>query len=318
MKSSNRLPLLFVFLWSSAYIAFEYCSAHVEPATFVVIRTTLTANILFLIVVVTKSAWPKRLQEVIHSIFVGILIHGVYAGGLFAAVYRGIDVGLCALILSLQPLLTVLLSVTFLQEELTARKILGILAGLTGVSIVILEGSALKSSSITQLDFGNENSVISVALCFIGLLAISVATIVQKRYCTDTKLMPGSCIQFTAAAIFMLPFAMVFETMEIQWSLEFVIGLSWLVLFVSICAVSLLMLLIKTDDAGSVANLFYLVTPLVALEAWLLFDDKLTIMSLVGMLICISGVVAVNCAPVKKRSVLKATAGRETTVATAN
>ncbi len=300
MKTSNYLPLLFVFLWSSAYIAFEYCSAYVEPATFVVIRTTLTANILLLIIACTKSGWFTKIQDVIYSAIVGILIHGFYAGGLFMSIYNGIDVGLCALILSLQPLLTVLLSSTFLGEQVTARKMFGIVAGLAGVFIVILEGSTLNSAPQSLNAPQSGNNVFSVAMSFLALFAISVATIVQKRYCTGTSLLSGACIQYTAAAIFMLPLALLFETMQIEWAVELVLGLSWLVVFISIGAVTLLMLLIKHGEAGAVANLFYLVTPLVALEAWLLFGDELTFVSLVGMAICVSGVVAVNGAPTIK------------------
>lgn len=297
MSSSNRLPLLFVFLWSSGFIAFEFCSAHLEPATFVVIRTGLTANLIFLIIVCTKSGWPERVKDVVGSVIVGILIHGIYAGGLFTSIYRGIDVSLAALIMSLQPALTVLLSSIFLGEKLTSRKIFGVLAGLTGVSIVILENSTMDIASIGQRGYGNDSSFLPVVLCIIALIGISVATIVQKCHCTEIKLMPGAFIQYASAAIFMLPFAIVFETMQINWSFGLALSLSWLVLFVSIGAVSLLMLLIKHGEAGSVANLFYLVTPMVSVGGWLFFGDKLTVVSVFGMLICISGVIFVNCAP---------------------
>lgn len=300
MKSSNQLPLLFVFLWSSAYIAFEFCAAYIEPATFVVIRTTLTANILLLIIVCTKTEWPGSMRDVVYSVIVGVLMHGLYAGGLYVSIYRGIDVALAALILSLQPLLTVLLSSIFLKEKLTTQKIFGVLAGLTGVSLLIVEDRAVNTAALANSNFGSEVSVLSVVMCFVALFSISIATIVQKRYCTETKIMSGACIQYTAAAIFLLPFALLFESMQIEWSLQFVLGMSWLVVIVSIGAMSLLMLLINHGEAGSVANLFYLVTPLVALQAWLLFDDKLTFQSIIGMLICLTGVIAVNYTPATK------------------
>lgn len=313
MSSTVRIPLLFVFLWSSAYIAFELCSAHVEPATFVVVRTAITAIILIIIALSMRAEWPRRWVDFFYSIVVGILIHGVYAGALFFSIYRGIDIRLCALVLSLQPIVTVLLSNMYLGEKITQRKVFGILAGFLGVSIMILEGNANTAQVAMQnsSDPSVGNVYFAIYMCFVALLAISGATIVQKRYCSETQVMPGACIQYTAAAIFMLPFALMFETMQINWNLDFTIGLSWLVIFVSIGAMSLLMTLIKRGDAVSVANLFYLVTPMVAIESWLLFDEKITLTSLGGMLLCMAGVVVVNYASTAKPSMVEARSSRK-------
>jgi len=294
--SSARIPLLFVFLWSSSYIAVDFCSTHVEPATFVLVRSAITALILFFIVIFVGARWPKRWEDFNHCMVVGILIHGVYASGFFASIYLGINVVVSALILSLQPILTTLLSYTFLGEEITRKKTGGILAGFLGVSIVILEGKTHTAQLSMQygVDVGAGNNILAISLCFVALFAISIATIIQKRHCGEIEPMPSVCIQYSAAAIFMLPFALTLETMKIDWNFDFVLGLGWLVIFVSIGAMSLLMILIKNGEAGSVANLFYLVTPLVAVEAWILFDEEITLAALGGMLLCMVGVVVVN------------------------
>lgn len=148
------------------------------------------------------------------------------------------------------------------------------------------------------------NSLLAVSLCFVALMAISIATIIQKCCCSEVGLMPGACIQFSSAAVFMLPFALMLETTEINWNLRFVVGLGWLILLISLGAMSLLMMLIRRGDAGSVANLFYLVTPLVALEAWLLFDEELTNQSVAGMVVCTIGVLIVNTVATENKSIL--------------
>jgi drug/metabolite transporter (DMT)-like permease len=220
----------------------------------------------------------------------------VYAGSLIAAVYHSVDIILCALILSLQPPLTVLLSSTFLAEKITPQKIAGILAGFAGVSLIILQGNRHQIApelSIGAAPAAAANSLHSLSLCFLALLAISVATVYQKHYCTKTEILPGACIQYTAAAIVMWPIAMSFETMQVESSIPFVLGMGWLVVMISLGAMSLLMLLIKRGAAGTVANLFYLVTPLVTIQAWL-FDESITVVSLIGMALCMTGVIAVN------------------------
>ena len=307
MARSWRISLLFVFLWSSAYIAIEYCSAYVEPVTFVVVRAAITATILGLIILVARIEWPKRGADFQNSVVVGILIHGVYAGGLFAAIYHGVDLVLCALILSLQPLLTVLLSSVFLSENVTRRKLFGILIGFLGVSIVILEGNTGASQHVVHDGGGPgvmSSRILPVALCFLALLGISSATIVQKKFCSGTNPIAGTCVQYTAAAVVMLPIALLTESMQIDWNLSFVLGLSWLIIFVSIGAMTLLMILIKQGEAGSVASLLYLVTPFVTIEAWILFGDEVSVTALVGMFLCMVGVVIVNYFATVNRKIL--------------
>ena len=81
--------------------------------------------------------------------------------------------------------------------------------------------------------------------------------------------------------------------MTIEWNAEFILASFWLVFVLSIGAVLLLMHLIRSENAGNVASLFYLVPPLTALEAYLLFSERLTYPSIAGMLISVTGVALV-------------------------
>ena len=87
--------------------------------------------------------------------------------------------------------------------------------------------------------------------------------------------------------------ALLFESREVEWSTTFILTLGWLVLVLSIAAILLLMALIKKGEASRVASLFYLVPPVTALQAWWLFDERLPLMGLIGMVIAIAGVVMV-------------------------
>ncbi len=310
MSNTTKLSILFVFIWSTAFIAFKYCAPYAEPATFTVVRVSLVATVLLLILTFTQSEWPRQWSAVFHSAVVGVLIHGVYVAGSFASINRGLDVGLCALILSLQPLLTALLSFVFLGEKITARKLLGIGAGTAGVALLVLQNqpdellTGFQSQNINQA----RNSVDAIALCVLALIAFTVASIYQKRLCGSTPVVSGAFIQFLAATLFMLPIAIAFETMHIEWNLQFVFGLGWLVLVLSLGAMFLLMHLIKAKDAGSVANLFFMVTPLVAILSWLLFNETLTVMSIAGMLLCTAGIAIANYTGPKTETKRPATA----------
>jgi len=216
----------------------------------------------------------------------------VYGGGVFASVYHGIDIRLCALILSLQPIITVLISAMFQRQKLTSREVLGILAGFIGVSIMILnrDTPSPQREIFDGVNSSAGNESVAMALCLLALLGISTASVVQKKFCNDIEPLPGAFIQFVAAMYFMIPFALLFETMQVNWSFEFLLSLGWLVFFVSIGAMTLLMTLIKHDKPSAVANLFYLVTPTVAILSCILLGERLSLLALAGMLLCLSGV----------------------------
>jgi drug/metabolite transporter (DMT)-like permease len=100
-------------------------------------------------------------------------------------------------------------------------------------------------------------------------------------------------IQYLAAGTLLGLGALLFETRSVTWSTTFLLTLGWLVLILSIAAILLLMALIKKGEASRVASLFYLVPPVTALQAWWLFDERLPLMGLIGMVIAIAGVVMV-------------------------
>ena len=106
-------------------------------------------------------------------------------------------------------------------------------------------------------------------------------------------LLSGAVIQYMAAGALLGVGALLFESREVEWSTTFILTLGWLVLILSIAAILLLMALIKKGEASRVASLFYLVPPVTALQAWWLFDERLPLLGLAGMVIAIMGVVMV-------------------------
>ena len=78
------------------------------------------------------------------------------------------------------------------------------------------------------------------------------------------------------------------------WSSEFIFALGWLVVVLSLGAMTLLLLLIRRGAAAKVASLFYLTPPVAAVFAWALFDETLGPLAMVGMGIAVIGVALVT------------------------
>jgi drug/metabolite transporter (DMT)-like permease len=81
--------------------------------------------------------------------------------------------------------------------------------------------------------------------------------------------------------------------MQVRWTREFVLTMTWLVLVLSMGAISLLYILIRKGAATKVASLFYLVPPSTALMAYAMFGETLSIVAMAGMALAAIGVALV-------------------------
>ena len=281
------MPGIFVLLWSTGFIGAKFGLPYAEPFTFLFIRFVLTLMLLIPLTWLMRISWPSSPRLWKHIAVSGLLVHGTYLGGVFYGIYLGMPAGLTALLVGLQPLLTAACAGPLLGERLTKQQWLGLLLGLIGISLVL--GSKLELGSTLFSGFG-AGALISVMAALAG---ISLGTLYQKRYCTSMPLLSGAVIQYIAAGVLLGFGALLFESREVEWSMTFILTLGWLVLILSIAAILLLMALIKKGEASRVASLFYLVPPVTALQAWWLFDERLPLMGLIGMVIAIAGVVMV-------------------------
>src|SRR5690606_1854085 len=100
-------------------------------------------------------------------------MQGVYLGGVFWAVHRGMPAGLAALIAGLQPLITAILAGAFLGDRVLARQWAGIATGFAGVAIVVAPGLGVRAGGMTAA---------TLCACVIAVLGMSVGTIWQKRH----------------------------------------------------------------------------------------------------------------------------------------
>ncbi len=279
------MPVTFVLLWSTGFIGAKFGLPYAEPFTLLFYRMLLTLTCLAVLMAFLKPSWPASLRQALHLGVTGLLVHGVYLGGVFSAIEAGMPAGLTALVVGLQPLLTGVLAVLVFREQIGARVWLGLLMGLAGVVMVLGEKVAPDSAGLFD---GFPLWAVFFALG--SLVGISAGTLYQKRYCGNTDLITGAFVQYCAAAMAFGLLAVTLETMEVQWTPQLFFALGWLVLVLSLGAIGLLLALIRRGASAQVASLFYLVTPVTALEAWLLFDEQLGWLALFGTAITVAGV----------------------------
>ncbi|HTV34791.1 MAG TPA: DMT family transporter [Xanthobacteraceae bacterium] len=278
-------PAVFVVLWASGFIGAKYGLAYTEPLTFLSLRMIVLVVLLGVVVVFTRPKWPDR-AGMAHSALTGLMVHGLYLGGVFVAIENGLSAGLVALVVSLQPVLTSTIANRWLGERVLPRQWLGLALGLVGVYLIVRENVA-----------AGETRPLAWVAATLALLGISVGTLYQKRFGGGIDMRTGMLVQYAAAGLLFVLGAVLFEHRVVEWTPQFIFALSWLVFVLSFGAIWLLYFLIRRSAATRVVSLFYLTPPLTALMAWLLFGERLPPLSLLGMAICVAGVFLVNWRP---------------------
>ncbi|NYT25820.1 DMT family transporter [Alcaligenaceae bacterium] len=274
------MPLLFVVLWSTGFIGAKFGLPYAEPLTFLTLRFTAVLGLMLVLSVLLRAPWPAVPMQWIHIGISGLLIHGIYQAGVFTAISHGLPSGITALIVGMQPLITALAAGTLLGERVRAAQWVGLALGFAGVALVV-EG---KVASIP----GDMPTMLMLAA--IALAGITAGTLYQKRFCASFDLRTGSVIQFLPCLVFTAILAGSTETMAVEWTGEFMFALGWLVLVLSVGAVTLLNLLIRKGGAVNVASLFYLTPPTTALIAWVMFGETLNAVAWLGMGLAVAGV----------------------------
>ena len=274
-------PLLFVFLWSTGFIGAKYGLPYAAPLSFLLTRYGLVIALMAAIALLMRAPWPKSARAWLHIGVSGVLVHGFYLGGVFVAIKHGLPAGVTALVVGMQPLLTALGAGWLLGERVSLRQWGGLALGFVGVALVV-------SGKFGEVGGAALGSMLGPAI--VALLGITGGTLYQKRFCPQFDLRSGSVIQFVPAALLTVLLVLGFEGYQVQWTGDFVFALGWLVLVLSIGAISLLNLLIRSGSAVNVASLFYLTPLCTALIAWLVFGEKLTLTAILGMGLAVSGV----------------------------
>ena len=275
-------PAVFVLLWSTGFIGAKLGLPYVEPMTFLFVRYLFVLALFIPIALIFRAKWPSRPAEWGHIAVVGVLLHAGYLGGVFWGISQGVSAGVSSLIVGVQPILTAAIVGPLLGERVGRVQWLGLVLGLGGVSLVVSQKATL-----------GEGTAAGYVSCVVALIGITIGTLYQKRYCAGMDLRSGSAIQFGSAAAVLGLAAVTTETMVVTWHPDLIIAMAWLVVMLSLGAVSLLMLLIRAGAASRVASLFYLVPPCTAIVAYFLFDERLGPVEITGMAAAVAGVALV-------------------------
>ena len=282
LKLNNFFPLVFVILWSSAFITSKIIVEDASPFIALSFRFIIVAFIFFVFFIVFSERKFFSFKSVLEALVSGILFHGFYLGGVFYALSKGASASIIALIVSLQPIMTAVLAQKILKEFLSKIQWFGILIGFLGAGIVIVS------------DLNDDLTILALCSGLVGLISSSIGIIWQKRIVNDLSLSANNFLQALGASLFHLLLAICFENYFINFTSSFLIAMTWQVSVISLGAFLILMWMLKYNDAGKTSTLFFLIPPVSAIMAYLILQENFTHLDIFGLFLSSIGVFIVT------------------------
>jgi len=273
-------PVLFVLIWSTGFIIARLVAPYADPLSFLALRYLLVIAILAPAAWWFGAQWPGTIRDWRDGLITGVLLHGIYLGGVFWAVKHGLPAGIAALVVGLQPLATAMLVGLTLGERVSPLRWLGIAVGFAGALLVILPRLGIEAGL----------PPLQVLIVLTAMLSITLGTIWQKRTGGTQDVRTNTVVHFIGAALVTIPAALLLEENVVPVHAEVLFGLFWSVVVMSIGGVFLLLALIRRGAVAGVAALLYLVPPCSALMAWLFFGESLAPVQIAGMALAAFGV----------------------------
>ena len=271
-------PFIFILLWSSAFITTKPIIDNSDPFSALAFRFALVALGFFLFSIYSKQKIIVNKKDFFESFFSGVLFHGVYLGGVFFSIAKGMPTGIAALIVTLQPLLTNAFSGPILNEKVSLKQWIGVLLGFSGAVMVL------------GFEIGTKIPTIGLVATIVALIAITTSTIWQKKLSNNLPLSISNMNQAFGGFIFHIIIIILFAEPYIDFSTTFLIAMSHQIFLVSFGAFTILMFLIKKNSASKTVSIFFLIPPTSALMAWIFLDESLSNLDLLGFLIATIGV----------------------------
>jgi drug/metabolite transporter (DMT)-like permease len=273
-------PVVFVLLWSTGFVVARYGTRDAGPMTFLSIRLLIAAVVLILIARLTNAPRITR-EQMKWAALTGVGLHAVYLGGVFIAADLGLPSGLSALISGLHPVLTSVGALLLLNETLSRRQWLGVACGVGGVVAVVVDRLGAGISGITA------GALVAMAISVLGM---SAGTLLQRSRGGAMPLLQGTAVQYLVSSVVLGVGAGTVERFEVRLTARFWWSLAWAVVVLSIAAVLIMLWLLQRRAAARVSSLFFLTPALSTIEGAVLFDERLGVLAVLGLVVALAGV----------------------------
>ncbi|MFE5585163.1 EamA family transporter [Kitasatospora sp. NPDC056531] len=274
----NRLAMVLVTalapaIWGTTYLVTTEMLPPHRPLLAAVIRC-LPAGLLLIALTRTlpKGDWWWR------ALVLGALNIGGFQALLFIAAYR-LPGGIAATVGAVQPLITAALSAALLGDRLTLRTVLSGIAGVGGVSLLVLRANA-------RLD------AIGVFAALGGAVVMAFGVVLSKRWGSPAPLLATTGWQLTAGGLLLVPVTLLTEgAPPTHYTTDNVLGYAYLCLIGAALTYAMWFRGLRALPPTSLSFLSLLSPVVATVTGWLALDQDLSPLQAIGAVVVLGSLI---------------------------
>ncbi len=260
MRIPPLLAVSVVVLYAFGYPLGALGVAAMSPFLLLFLRFAISGVLLLGVVSWSGRGLPAG-RSLGHALVVGLLTQAVQFLGCYLGLHAGVPAGVAALIIGVNPAVTVVVARIGLGERLTARRALAAALGLAAVV------TACRSTVPALAHAGA-----GIGFTLLGLAGIAVGGVYQQRFCRDVDPLAGNAVGMLIAAVPVGAFALAFGA-DVADPLRGVCVLVAMVLLSSMTATTLYLRVIGIAGASGAAMLFAVIPSVSALFAFVMLGE---------------------------------------------
>lgn len=280
------MGLAFAAMWSSAFTSARIIVADAPPITALALRFLISGLLAVLLARMMGQSWHLTRAQWRATVVFGICQNALYLGLNFVAM-QWIEASLAAIIASTMPLLVALAGWLFFSEKLSGLAAGGLVAGFVGVALIM--GSR----------FGGGVDLTGVALCVLGVIALTVATLSLRGATSGGNFMMIVGLQMLIGSAVLWPVGLSLETLEVTLSLKLVLAFIYTTLVPGLAATVVWFYLVNRIGAVRAATFHFLNPFLGVAIASVLLGEMLGPLDILGVTVIAAGILAVQRARVR-------------------
>ncbi|QTE29253.1 DMT family transporter [Pengzhenrongella sicca] len=278
----------FVASWSSGFVIAAVATVDESATTLLVWRFVPLAIVLLVVTVATGAARGVARTELRQQAVVGLFAQFGYCLFVYAAIVAGVTTGATALIDAVQPLVVAVLVGPLLGLRVRGSQWVGLGAGALGVALVVR--SQLGSSQAQPLAY---------VLPALAMACLVVGTFVERRSQRRPPVLVTLTVHVAVTAAALVVIACATGTLAPPASLDFWLAAVVAALCPTMAAYGLYWWLLRRVGITALNALLFLVAPVTATAGFVLFGEPLTVVTLIGFVLCGGGVAVVLVSEVR-------------------
>ena len=275
--------LAFALIWSSAFTSARIIVADAPPILSLSLRFLISGLIGIALARFLGQSWRLTPGQWRATIVFGLCQNALYLGLNFVAM-QTVEASLASIIASTMPLAVGFAGWVVFRERLSALGILGLCAGAGGVALIM--GARMQAGA----DF------YGIALCFIAVASLSVATLMVRGASSGGNLLMIVGLQMLVGSAFLVIPGLIFDQPVVNWSVELVLAFSYTVLMPGLVATFIWFWLVQRIGAVKAATFHFLNPFFGVMIAAVLLGETLRIWDIVGVAVIMFSILAVQMA----------------------